>query len=131
MPQCGNLSGLITIIFYLRSMQRTLLHLIIQLLVAAIVSIGITHADVDLCRPDCNHCGVITAASPCCDNMSADEVAATVPVKTGHRSDCTHGSFCDAVASKNDLLPVHHVVETDFATITPVRVVLVPDLPIR
>ena len=112
-------------------MQKTLLHLIIQLLVAAIVSLGIAQAGVDLCPPDCSHCGVVTVASPCCENMSADEVAAPVPVQKGTRPDCDQGSYCDAIDVQKDVLPVHRAVETDCASIAPVGIVLVPELPAR
>lgn len=122
---------LIPIYFYPRSMQRTLLHLIIQLLVAAIVSLGFAQARVDLCPPDCSHCGVVAVASSCCGNMSADKVAAPVLVKTGHRPVCDHGGYCDAINAKNDVLPVPRAVQTDFASIAPVITILVPEQPVR
>ncbi|WP_143170608.1 hypothetical protein [Desulfopila aestuarii] len=112
-------------------MQKTLHHLIIQLLVAAIVSLGIAQAGIDLCPPDCSHCGVAAVVSPCCDNMVADEVAAPVPVKAGHRPDCDHGSYCDASDAKNAVIPVHRAVDTDFASIAPALVVVVPELSVR
>lgn len=116
---------------YPRLMQRTLLHPIIHLLMAAIVSLGIAQARVDLCPPDCSHCGVVTVVSPCCDTMSADEVATHVPIKTEHRADCSTGGYCNAIDSKNDVLPVHRAVDTDFASFAVVRVVLIPELPVR
>ena len=97
----------------------------------AIVSLGIAQAGVDFCPPDCSHCGVVTVVSPCCDTVSGDEVAAHVPVKTEHRGDCSPGSYCDALDLKNDVLPVHSAVDTDFASLAVVRVVLVPELPVR
>lgn len=112
-------------------MQKTLLHLIIQLLVAAIVGLGIAQAGGDLCPPDCSHCGVAAVASSCCENVSADEVAAPVPDNTGPQPDCDYGSYCDAIDAKSTVLSVHRAADTDCTAIAPAGVVLVAELPVR
>jgi len=115
-------------------MQRILRHFIIQLLVAAIVGLGIAQAGVELCPPACSHCGVVTVASPCCDDMIGDGSAASTPVKTGHRPDCDHGIYCDAIDAKNYAIPVNRSVDKDLASIEPAAatvVVSVPAFPVR
>lgn len=112
-------------------MQRTVHRVIIQLLVAALVSLGIAQAGGDLCPPDCSHCGVVAAQSvavqsPCCAGMRTGETAAVpAPVKTGPGSACEHGSYCDTIDLKNDVIPVIRALDSDFAWMTSVTTVAV------
>jgi len=114
-------------------MQRILRHFIIQLLVAAIVSLGIAQAGVELCPPTCSHCGVVAVASACCDDMSDGGAAVPTPVKTGHGPDCNHGIYCETIDAKNYAIAVNSSVDNGLAPVEPAAavVVSVPVFPVR
>ena len=113
-------------------MQRIFQHYIIQLLVVAIVGIGIAApAGGDLCPPDCSHYVVANDTSSCCDNMCSNKATAPAPAERGPQFACVHGGYCDNSGVEKSALAVPRAVVSDITSIKPAIAALMQELPVR
>lgn len=103
----------------------------IQLLVAAIIGLGVAQTGADLCPPDCSHCAVVAVASPCCAAMNSKEAVPAGPDKTGDRPVCDHGGYCNVSDANKDAFSVQRTVDVDVASRAPALGVLAPEWPVR
>lgn len=85
-------------------MNRHLRFLIIQLLVAAIVSLGVARAGVDGCPPDCPHRpDAVSIVFSCCDEMGGGSGSGHLPKNGGDQQSsagCEQDAFCPTGTEK-------------------------------
>lgn len=107
-------------------MKKIIQHIIIHCLLVVTACLGMAQAGVDLCPPDCSHCGAVPVkVSSCCGDMGAGAVAVPVPEGTNsHASDCSHGSYCMAMNDKHETIAAYQTYVSDFDFVLPVNSVL-------
>ncbi len=95
-------------------MKRTFLNFIIQLLIAAIVTLGLSQAGGDFCPPECSQCNFVTESPSCCEKMDTDKNSPSVFHKSKKGHECDHGGYCDAIDTPNDAIITHRLVGPDY-----------------
>jgi hypothetical protein len=101
-------------------------HIIIQLLIAAIVSLGIAHAGGDVCPPACTHCGS-KVVSACCNDMTVhsdshtadDHAAAQLTGSQQQPERCEYGSFCPGMADQEEVAAHFTLPKSDHGVVLP------------
>ncbi len=91
-------------------------YIIIQLLIAAIVSLGIAHAGGDVCPPACTHCGSKVIVT-CCDDMAGHAEGHADAQRTDRQKSeqCEHGSFCPGTGDADNVVAQFTLPKSDYA----------------
>lgn len=109
-------------------MKINVRYLLIQLLLAAIVSLGIAQAGGEVCPPGCSHC--LASVSPsCCDDMGRDVGPDHMPGNTGdgqRPADCGHGSLCPGNSVQNEVAVGFTVPSFELASVLPAVAAFIP-----
>lgn len=96
-------------------MKKVSLHIFIQFLILAFVSLGFGQAGMTSCPPQCPHCLVEVAASCCADGTHANRAHSDTGKTKSEQSDsCDQDAFCPGTTEQEEAIAGFSQYPKDF-----------------